>query len=58
MATILGSLALIYADHQESKLIIQLTNYFHFDQHFFLLHSAEVADRYISTKIDTPRTLC
>lgn len=50
-------LPFIRGEYQELELITQLTDYFNFDHHFFLLDSTTVSDRYISTAMYTPQSV-
>lgn len=54
---ILSLLRVIYGEYQEMKLITQLTDYFNFDHHFFLLDSTVDANRFINTNGFTPQTV-
>lgn len=57
IATIHYLLSFIRGEYQEIELITQLTNYFNFDHHFFLLESNAATDRYIGTQMYTPQTV-
>lgn len=47
----------IRCESQEVQLIKRLTNYFHFDHHFFLLDSAVDANQFIGTDGLTPQSV-
>lgn len=48
----------IRCEYEEMQLITQLTEYFHFDHHFFLLDFVIDTSQFISTDGLTPQTVC